>query len=47
MVIEMAQQEDATKDSVLKVLEQVMAKNAAEKEQATIEKAELEARLKD
>lgn len=47
MVIEMAQQEDTTKDSVLKVLEQVMAKNAAEKEQATIEKAELEARLKD
>ena len=46
-VIEMAQQEDTTKEAVLEVLEQVMAKSAAEKEKTAVEKAELEGRLKE
>ena len=47
VVIEMAQQEDTTKEAVLEVLEQVMAKSAAEKEKTAVEKAELEGRLKE
>ncbi|EGY52031.1 hypothetical protein [Neisseria shayeganii] len=47
MVIEMAQKEETTKDAVLQVLEQIMAKHAAEKEQAAAEKAELESRVQD
>ncbi len=46
-VIEMAQQEDTTKEAVLEVLEQVMTKSAAEKEKTAVEKAELEGRLKE
>ncbi|SAY50913.1 hypothetical protein [Neisseria weaveri] len=47
LVIEMAQKEETTKDAVLQVLEQVMAKHAAEKEQAAAEKAELESQVQD